>query len=136
MAKSKKTKQNYIGAGIVFVTPKKEILLLQKSNKKLTFPGGHRESYEDDPFETAKRECIEEISVLPHGKILGKLKITKDELPIYSYFMSVPDSFMPVLSSEHDGYTWIHYKKVKSEKLTTVFKPYWKIYKRFIEDLL
>jgi len=130
-------KIKYIGAGIVFVTPQKEILLLQKENGKYTFPGGHREEDEYSPLETAQRECIEEIGLIPEGDIVGKLKITKEgeKQPVYSFFMVVRDSFMPTLSWEHIDYKWINYKKVKPEKLTSVFKSYWDLYKKFITEL-
>ena len=130
-------KIKYIGAGIVFVTPQKEILLLQKENGKYTFPGGHREEDEYSPLETAQRECIEEIGLMPEGDLVGKLKITKEgeKQPVYSFFMVVRDSFMPTLSWEHIDYKWINYKKVKTEKLTSVFKSYWDLYKKFITEL-
>jgi 8-oxo-dGTP pyrophosphatase MutT (NUDIX family) len=130
-------KIKYIGAGIVFVTPQKEILLLQKENGKYTFPGGHREEDEYSPLETAQRECIEEIGLMPEGDLVGKLKITKEgeKQPVYSFFMVVRDSFMPTLSWEHIDYKWINYKKVKPERLTSVFKSYWGLYKKFITEL-
>ena len=130
-------KIKYIGAGIVFVTPQKEVLLLQKENGKYTFPGGHREEDEYSPLETAQRECVEEIGLMPEGDLVGKLKITKEgeKQPVYSFFMVVRDSFMPTLSWEHIDYKWINYKKVKSEKLTSVFKSYWDLYKKFITEL-
>lgn len=130
-------KIKYLGAGIVFVTPKKEILLLQKDNGKWTFPGGHREVDEFSPLDTAYRECREEIGLVPDGKLVGKLKLTKEgeKQPVYSFFMVIKDSFMPTLSWEHKDYKWVDYKKVKPEKLTTVFKSYWDLYKKFIKDL-
>ena len=130
-------KIKYLGAGIVFVTPKKEILLLQKENGNWTFPGGHRESEEFSPLETAQREGKEELGLLPDGKLVGKLKLTKEgqKQPVYSFFMIVKDSFMPTLSWEHKDYKWIQYKKVKPEKLTSVFRPYWDLYKKFIKEL-
>ena len=130
-------KIKYIGAGIVFVTPQKEVLLLQKENGKYTFPGGHREEDEYSPLETAQRECVEEIGLMPEGDLVGKLKITKEgeKQPVYSFFMVVRDSFMPTLSWEHIDYKWINYKKVKTEKLTSVFKSYWDLYKKFITEL-
>ena len=130
-------KIKYTGAGIVFVTPQKEILLLQKENGKYTFPGGHREEDEYLPLETAQRECVEEIGLMPEGDLVGKLKITKEgeKQPVYSFFMVVRDSFMPTLSWEHIDYKWINYKKVKPEKLTLVFKSYWDLYKKFIAEL-
>lgn len=130
-------KHEYIGAGVVFITPQKEILLLQKSNNKWTFPGGHRELNEFIPLETAERECKEELGLMPEGKYVGKLKITKqgEEHPVYSFFMTVRDSFMPTISSEHKDYRWVDYKDIESSRLTSVFKPYWDLYKRFITDL-
>jgi 8-oxo-dGTP pyrophosphatase MutT (NUDIX family) len=131
------TKLKYLGAGIVFVTPQKEILLLQKENGKWTFPGGHREEEEYSPLETAERECKEELGLMPEGKYVGKLKITKEgeKLPVYSFFMTVRDSFMPTISWEHKDYLWIGYTDVKPKLLTSVFKPYWGLYKKFITDL-
>lgn len=130
-------KIKYLGAGIVFITPKKEILLLQKENGNWTFPGGHREKEEYSPLDTAERECIEEIGLMPKGKFVGKLKLTKkgEDQPIYSFFMFVKQSFVPILSHEHKDYKWFNYKKLKEDKLTSVFKPYWKIYKKFISKL-
>ena len=130
-------KIKYLGAGFVFVTPQKEILLLQKENGKYTFPGGHREEDEYSPLETAQRECREELGLMPEGKLVGKLKITKEgeKQPVYSFFMTIPHSFMPTLSSEHKDYAWVQYKKVKPDKLTSVFKPYWGLYKKFLKEL-
>lgn len=127
----------YIGAGIVFVTSQKEVLLLQKENGKYTFPGGHREEDEYSPLETAQRECVEEIGLVPKGDLVGKLKITKEgeKLPVYSFFMVVSESFIPTLSLEHKDYAWVQYKKIKPDKLTSVFKPYWGLYKKFLKEL-
>lgn len=127
-------KEDYVGAGIVFVTPDKKILLLQKDNDKWTFPGGHREPNEE-PWQTAQRECFEELGMNPDGEILGKLKITKEEVkkPVYSFFKSVNKEFKPILSSEHKDYAWIDFKKVKQQDLTKVFQPYWDLYKNFLK---
>jgi 8-oxo-dGTP diphosphatase len=128
-------KEDYIGAGIVFVTPDKKVLLLKKENGKWTFPGGHREPNEE-PLQTAQRECFEELGMNPDGEMVGKLKITKDEVqkPVYSFFKIV-EEFTPSLSGEHKGFAWIDYKKLKSEKLTKVFQPYWGLYKNFLKKL-
>jgi 8-oxo-dGTP pyrophosphatase MutT (NUDIX family) len=130
-------KMKYLGAGIVFITPKKEVLILQKENGKWTFPGGHREDDEYSPLDTAYRECEEEIGLVPEGELVGKLKLTKDgeKQPIYSFFMFIKSSFMPTLSWEHKDYKWVDYRKLKEDKLTSVFKPYWKLYKKFISKL-
>lgn len=127
-------KEDYVGAGIVYVTPDKKILLLQKENGKWTFPGGHREPNEE-PWQTAQRECFEELGMNPDGEILGKLKITKEEIkkPVYSFFKKVKKEFVPNLSSEHKDYCWIKFSKVKESSLTNVFQPYWGLYKNFLK---
>lgn len=129
--------KDYIGAGFVFITPDKKVLLLIKHNGKLTFPGGHRDEGEDSPVITARRECVEELGSMPAGELVGKLKLTKEgeKLPVYSFFMNVDSIFTPVLSWEHRGYKWVDYDKVKPSKLTTVFKSYWGLYKKFISSL-
>jgi 8-oxo-dGTP pyrophosphatase MutT (NUDIX family) len=128
-------KDDYIGAGIVFVTPDKKILLLKKENGKWTFPGGHREPNEE-PWQTAQRECFEELGMNPDGEILGKLKITKEEnkKPVYSFFKAIDNEFTPTLSWEHKDYAWVDYKRLKPEKLTKVFQTYWGLYKKFLKD--
>jgi 8-oxo-dGTP pyrophosphatase MutT (NUDIX family) len=127
---------DYIGAGIVFVTKDKNILILKKESGKWTFPGGHREPGEE-PLQTAKRECVEEIGIMPAGKISGKIKITKQEVnrPVYSFFMEVAEEFEPTLSWEHKDYKWIFVEDLDPKKLTKVFQPYWKTYKKLIKDL-
>lgn len=131
------TKTKYIGAGIVFVTSQMEVLLLQKKNGKYTFPGGHREEDECSPLQTAYRECREELGALPEGKLVGKLKITKqgETQPIYSFFMMIDHRFKPILSWEHTDYKWIDYKKVKSNRLTSAFELCWELYDKFITEL-
>lgn len=130
-------KIKYLGAGFVFVTPQKELLLLQKENGKYTFPGGHREEGEYSPLETAQRECREELGTMPAGELVGKLKIIKqgETQPIYSFFMMINHSFKPALSWEHTDYKWIDYKKVKPPKLTSVFESCWGLYDKFITEL-
>lgn len=127
---------DYVGAGIIFVTSKKEILILQKENGRWTFPGGHREPGEK-PIETAYRECKEELGGFPNNKIIGKIKNIKEEVkkPVYSFFMLVDEPFTPTLSWEHKGFKWINYKDINPEDLTKVFRPYWELYKYFIKAI-
>lgn len=129
-------KTPYIGAGIVFVTSKNKILLLQKKNKKWTFPGGHAIEGET-PKQTAKRECIEELGDIVSGlKITCKpLVIDKKEKPLYSFFLRIDKPFKPKLSNEHIDYKWFVCNKIKPEILTSVFKPFWEIYKEKILNL-
>jgi 8-oxo-dGTP pyrophosphatase MutT (NUDIX family) len=127
-------KNDYIGAGIVFVTQNKKILLLKKENGKWTFPGGHKEPNEE-PYQTAQRECFEELGCVPDGVIVGRLKIIKEESnkPVYSFFKKIKKEFEPTLSVEHKDYTWINYKKINPQTITKVFQPHWNLYKKFIK---
>lgn len=133
-----KRDKKYLGAGIVFITPQEEILLLKKHNNKLTFPGGHREKQETVPYTTAIRECKEELGWIPKGNIIGELKIIKEKnsLSLYSFFMRVNTAFVPLLSEEHKDYLWVCYTKLKPQKLTSIFKTEWKTYKKYISTLL
>lgn len=124
----------HIGAGIVFISPKKKILLLQKQNGKWTFPGGHSEIGET-PEDTAIRECKEETNKdLFHGQLKDSLSfLRKDETkPVYS-FIVYSEKFKPKLSFEHKSYEWFKIDKISSSMLTGAFAPYWKnLYLPFI----
>lgn len=127
--------KDYVGAGFVFITPDKKVLLLKKENGKWTFPGGHREEGET-PLDTAKRESIEEIGLMPAGEITTKIVITKQEVkkPVYSFFMRVKEPFVPTLSFEHKDYKWISVLQIDKKKLTNVFQPFWSLYKKIVTE--
>ncbi len=117
----------FIGAGIIFITPKNKILLLQKKNKKWTFPGGHAELYEA-PLETAMRECVEET-----GKVVSRNQLKdvltfvrkKETKPVYS-FIARTKEFEPKLSSEHKNYKWFKIDHIQPSILSGAFASYWK----------
>jgi 8-oxo-dGTP pyrophosphatase MutT (NUDIX family) len=105
--------KDYEGAGFLFITPDKKILMLQKPNKKWSLVGGHREKKEI-PLETAKRETKEEIGFVPNGLIIDFVRYKKKETNTwcYSFIMRVSEKFKPKLSNEHIGYEWISFKKL------------------------
>jgi|688.fasta_scaffold922786_1 8-oxo-dGTP pyrophosphatase MutT (NUDIX family) len=107
------------GAGFIFLTTSNKVLLLQKPNKNWTFPGGHAELYEE-PKETAMRECMEEIGVIPKGEILGYFKYIKPDTKgkCFSFLMKIKKEFIPILSSEHIDYRWIQIAELKKIKLS------------------
>ncbi len=95
------------GAGFIYLSDNNTVLLLQKPNKKWTFPGGHAELYEE-PLETAMRESIEELGISPKGKILEYFKYIKPDTKnqCYSFLMKVQKEFKPKISSEHIKFQW------------------------------
>jgi 8-oxo-dGTP pyrophosphatase MutT (NUDIX family) len=123
----------HIGAGIVFVTSKKNILLLQKHNKKWTFPGGHTEIGET-PIQTATRECEEELGVLPFNIEIKEppLIIVKNNNLLYSFFQYIDTPFKPSLSKEHISYRWFNINDINEDILTNVFSPHWLKYRNRI----
>lgn len=116
-------KEDFEGAGFVFITPDNLVLLLQKPNGKFSFVGGHRQGTED-PMETAKRECKEEIGFIPEGIIINfiKYKRTKTNTWGYSFPMRIDEPFTPKLSNEHIGFKWIPQNKVKDMQISSAVK--------------
>lgn len=127
---------DYLGAGIVFLTPDYKTLLLQKTNNKWSFPGGHAEIGED-PYQTAKRECYEETGFLPKNKAIGLLKFPgPEQKDMYSFFVKIKKPFKPKLSSEHKDYIWKNVKKVSANQLTKIFTHNWDQYIAYIDTIL
>lgn len=115
--------KDYEGAGFLFITPEKKILMLQKPNKKWSLVGGHREKGET-PSQTAKRETKEEIGFVPNGTIIDVVRYKKKETnsSCYSFIMRVSEEFEPKLSNEHIGYKWIPYKKLNDYVVSKAVK--------------
>jgi 8-oxo-dGTP pyrophosphatase MutT (NUDIX family) len=107
------------GAGIIFLTFNNRVLILQKPNKKWTFPGGHAELYEE-PKETAMRECIEELGNFPKKKIIDYFEYIKPDTggKCFSFLMKIQKEFVPKLSTEHIAYKWVQVKDLKRKKLS------------------
>lgn len=109
----------YEGAGFIFLTVDNKILLLQKLNKKWTFPGGHAELYEE-PKETATREAIEELGIVPKGKIVGYFKYIKPDTKgkCFSFLMKIQKEFTPKLSNEHLSFKWVSLSKIQKYNIS------------------
>lgn len=100
-------------AGIIFVAPDGDILLLRRSREEKNFgghwglPGGGVEDGET-PELGAVRESKEEIGqdVDPKGLKGFDKKITPTGIAFHTFAMPVKEKFAPVLNDEHSGYVW------------------------------
>ena len=102
-----------LAAGVLFVAPDGEVLLLRRSSKEANYrghwalPGGGVDAAET-PQEAAARECAEEI-----GRKVDPAELTKiGEVPIsngghfHTFIMPTKEKFSPLLNDEHSGYCW------------------------------
>lgn len=99
-------------AGIVFVAPDGEVLVLRRSSSEENYgghwglPGGKGESGET-PEQTARREAGEEMGSAPEGamRALNRRK-TPNGFVFHTFAQPVQDKFTPKLDGEHSGYAW------------------------------
>lgn len=101
-------------AGIVFVAPDGDILLLRRAPTEKNFgghwslPGGGVDAGET-PEQGALREAREEIGAeIPSGspgRLLDR-RITPTGLAFHTFAFPVTEKFTPVLNDEHTGYAW------------------------------
>ena len=101
-----------IAAGVMYIAPDGDILLLRRSTAEKNFgghwalPGGGAEDGET-PDQCAVRECLEEIGLTPPG---SRVQIDECETPngwtFYTFAHRVDAKFVPVLNDEHSGYAW------------------------------
>lgn len=99
-------------AGMLFVAPDGDVLLLRRSLIETNFaghwalPGGGVEDGET-PELGAERECREEIGECPRG---ARQKIDQRNTPngwiFHTFAQRVADKFTPKLNDEHTGYVW------------------------------
>lgn len=123
------------GAGIVF-TDGSSILLLRRTGQaadqggKWCIPGGKTEKGET-PFDTAKRECKEEI-----GDVKGSRFASFDEKDgkhtFTVYMFKVDSPFDVKLSEEHDQSEWVSLDKIKTLDLHPEFKKHLPYYLKAI----
>jgi len=102
-------------AGIVFVTPDDEVLLLERSGLgdhpgEWCIPGGAVEDGET-PLEAAKREAAEEVgdgflAVLKRGPVEWT-RTVKDGLEFTAYLVKLTAPFIPELNPEHTQFAWV-----------------------------
>lgn len=93
-------------AGIMFVTPGGEVLLLRRVPEgNWAFPGGKLEEGEDARA-AALRECGEEIGRYPNGDLVEWMRRVHDDVDYTTFLNQVPNTFEPMLNEEHDAWQW------------------------------
>lgn len=125
---------DFEGAGFVFFTPDKKILMLQKHNKKWSLVGGHREKRET-PLQTAQRETKEEIGFLPKGEIVDFIKYKRTETNTwgFSFLMRVKDPFHVSLSNEHIDFKWISIDNLGNYKISKAVNDMFPLLKKALD---
>lgn len=99
-------------AGILFVAPDGDVLLLRRSSSEPNYaghwalPGGKAEDGET-PEIAAAREAAEEMGREPDGagKLLDR-RATPNGMAFHTFAYPVKDKFAPKLNAEHSGYAW------------------------------
>ncbi len=99
------------------------ILILQRAKNglyhpgKWTYPGGHREMYDQSLEAAAIRECFEEAGieakitgVYTHFITPGKEPDTNLDCTIFS---ATSELYSVVLNVEHDAYRWVREEELK-----------------------
>lgn len=102
-------------AGILYVAPDGDVLLLRRSSTETNYaghwalPGGKGEEGET-PEQTADREAREEMGpLIPESATPMKLldsRVTPTRMAFHTFAQAVPEKFVPVLNEEHSGYAW------------------------------
>ncbi len=99
-------------AGILFVAPDGDVLLLRRGSNEENYaghwalPGGKAEDGEN-PEQAADREAKEEMGRAPEGsKKLLDQRMTPNGMAFRTFAQPVTHKFTPKLNGEHSGYCW------------------------------
>lgn len=105
-------------AGILFVSPEKEVLLLRRRGKdhvgEWALPAGGIEKGET-PEQAARRETEEEAGYSHEGGLSPFMHSKGQGVDFTTFVAHSTDKFKPTLNEEHDGAVWI--KPSEAEKL-------------------
>lgn len=102
-----------LAAGVVFVAPDGDVLLLRRAADEKNYgghwglPGGGGEEGEG-PLDAAIRECKEEmgVDVDPAGCKAMDARETPNGFNFHTFTKAVNDKFVPTLDHEHSGFCW------------------------------
>ncbi|HEY6030500.1 MAG TPA: DUF2213 domain-containing protein [Gaiellaceae bacterium] len=100
-------------AGVAYVAPDGDVLLLRRSSGEANFaghwslPGGGGDEGET-PEQTARRESIEEMGDnVPEGRMRAmNRRKTPTGMVFHTFAQPVNEKFVPKLNGEHSGYAW------------------------------
>jgi 8-oxo-dGTP pyrophosphatase MutT (NUDIX family) len=105
-------------AGILFVSPDKEVLLLRRQGKdhvgEWALPAGGIEKGET-PEQAARRETEEEAGYSHDGGLSPFMHSEREGVVFDTFLAQAKDKFVPRINHEHDGAKWI--KPSEAEKL-------------------
>jgi 8-oxo-dGTP pyrophosphatase MutT (NUDIX family) len=112
VGKAKDAPPNGHAAGILFVAPDGDVLLLRRGQGEENYaghwalPGGKAEDGET-PEAAADREATEEMGRAPEGskKLLDR-KATPNGMIFHTFAQPVTHKFTPKLNGEHSGFCW------------------------------
>ncbi len=99
-------------AGILFVAPDGDVLLLRRSAAEKNYPGywalpGGKGEGNEAPEQIAERETVEEIGLDPGNKrkIIDR-RATPNGMAYHTFAQPAATKFAPKLNGEHSGYAW------------------------------
>lgn len=102
-------KVQHRAAGILFVSPEKEVLLMRRAGKdhsgEWALPGGGLEK-DETPEQAARREAEEEAGCSHEGGLSPFMHSMRQGID-YTTFLAHSRRFSPSLNDEHDGAVWI-----------------------------
>jgi len=97
-------------AGVLFVSPEKEVLLMRRAGKdhagKWALPAGGIEKGET-PEQAARRETEEEAGYSHEGGLSPFMHSERQGIDFTTFIAHAADKFKAKLNNEHDGAIWI-----------------------------
>jgi 8-oxo-dGTP pyrophosphatase MutT (NUDIX family) len=103
-------KVEHRAAGILFVSPEKEVLLMRRSGKdhsgEWALPAGGLEK-DETPEQAARRETQEEAGYSHEGGLSPFMHSIRQGVDFTTFLAHASSRFKPNLNDEHDGAMWI-----------------------------